>query len=769
MCEIKMKLLVFLKVIWTSSVVFSLPEYNEEILDTDQTYPHIYTNKWVVHIEDGPDMAQQIVESNGFIFHGPLGSLPHLYHVEHKDVSQRSRRSADDHHSLLVKHPKVLWTQQQKVKSRQKRGYFSDPLFRNQWYLKNNGQTFDRCRSYDGYEKLDINVFPCWNSNITGEGVVVSILDDGLEHTHKDLKKNYDKKASYDYNSNDKDPFPRYESTNINKHGTRCAGEVAGEANNGICGVGVAYNAKVGGIRMLDGEVTDAVEAGSLSYAPDHIDIYSSSWGPDDDGKTVDGPGPLAKTAFADGVRYGRKGLGSIFVWATGNGGRNQDYCSCDGYINSPYTVSIGAVDNCGRKPWYAEPCPSTFAVTYSSGEMSGKRDKQISTTDLHGGCTNAHTGTSAAAPLAAGIFALVLQANPKLSWRDLQHLIVKTSKMVSPGDPSWQTNGGGHKVNSKFGFGALDAGDLVKMASSKDWKTAQPQHTCKTSVSNTHLKLKPGGTVSTSITDNACAKSENCVTKLEHVHVVITLEKPTQRGQLEITLTSPSNTHSAILRRRARDTSHEGFKHWAFLTVFNWDEDPKGKWTLTVTDYSNSGGKLVSWYLKFYGTCSMREMFNVEINETEICDDKCKRGCPNVFSSICMDCAQYCDCTVGECVPTCADHLVTDNELRHCKRTTDNLNYRYIPHSNRDWKSKSKHQSMMGLSLTAKFSIIGLSLVVVSVLIGGIAYFASKMPPNKNLPRGYQSVSRYPCSDVTVEGDETEEVLEAPVNTVNS
>lgn len=83
------------------------------------------------------------------------------------------------------------------------------------------GQTFDRCRSYKGYEKLDINVFPCWNSNITGEGVVVSILDDGLEHTHKDLKKNYDKKASYDYNNNDKDPVPRYESTNINKHGTR--------------------------------------------------------------------------------------------------------------------------------------------------------------------------------------------------------------------------------------------------------------------------------------------------------------------------------------------------------------------------------------------------------------------------------------------------------------------------------------------------------------------------------------------------------------------
>lgn len=53
---------------------------------------------------------------------------------------------------------------------------------------------------------------------------------------------------------------------------------------------------------MLDGDVTDVVEAGSLSLKPDHINIYSSSWGPSDDGATVDGPGTLAKKAFVDGV-----------------------------------------------------------------------------------------------------------------------------------------------------------------------------------------------------------------------------------------------------------------------------------------------------------------------------------------------------------------------------------------------------------------------------------------------------------------------------------
>ena len=54
---------------------------------------------------------------------------------------------------------------------------------------------------------------------------------------------------------------------------------------------------------MLDGDVTDAVEAQSLSLNPQHIDIYSASWGPDDDGRTVDGPAILAKRAFLDGIQ----------------------------------------------------------------------------------------------------------------------------------------------------------------------------------------------------------------------------------------------------------------------------------------------------------------------------------------------------------------------------------------------------------------------------------------------------------------------------------
>src|SRR5699024_3190501 len=110
------------------------------------------------------------------------------------------------------------------------------------------------------------------------------ILDDGLEKDHPDLVTNYDPEASFDVNGFDEDPQPRYDIIDSNRHGTRCAGEVAANANNSVCAVGVAFNAKVGGIRMLDGDVTDAVEARSLSHNPQHVHIYSASWGPDDDG-----------------------------------------------------------------------------------------------------------------------------------------------------------------------------------------------------------------------------------------------------------------------------------------------------------------------------------------------------------------------------------------------------------------------------------------------------------------------------------------------------
>lgn len=590
---------IFITQTWKKRV-FSIAKFRKIKFRKLQRDRHVYTNKWVVYIKNGVDIVQQIAEEHNFIYHGQLGNLKDFYHLEHKRVTKHSYNTANDVHFQLANHPNVLWLKQQTLKKRVVRGYFSDPLFKKQWYIKDNGLSQDECKNMKSTQREDINIFPAWNSNLTGKGVVVSIIDDGIEYTHPDLRRNYDPKASFDYNDNDDDPFPRYTADNINKHGTRCAGEVAAEINNSVCGVGVAYNARLGGIRMLDGDVTDAVEASSFGHRSDYIDIYSVSWGPEDDGRTVDGPGPLAKRALELSIKNGRNKLGSIFVWATGNGGKYQDQCSCDGYVNSPYTISIGAVDMCGAKPWYAEDCPSTIAVTYS-GKADGRIE--ISTTDLHGACTSEHTGSSAAAPLAAGIFALVLEANPKLSWRDMQHLIVKTTKVVSPDDKLWSVNGAGYKINPKFGFGLLDTGALVKAAVHKNWRTAPQQMTCVSKNMLVNLSLVPRDNVTTQHNSTGCSDAPNHITKLEHVTVIVTINQRDNRGKLGIILTSPAGTKSVLLKQRSRDTSTRGFREWEFLTVFHWGENPTGVWNLTISDDSLGHGKLVNWRLKLFGT----------------------------------------------------------------------------------------------------------------------------------------------------------------------
>ncbi|NXX76699.1 PCSK4 convertase, partial [Urocolius indicus] len=320
------------------------------------------------------------------------------YHFKHRGIRQKALSRHWGWNMRLAKEPKVLWFEQQTVKRRTKRSVSvvpTDPWFHKQWYMNNDINP-------------DLNILSAWSKGYTGLGVVVAVLDDGVEKDHPDLSSNYDPLASYDFNSHDPDPQPRYTPEDENRHGTRCAGEVAAAANNRICGTGVAYNARVGGVRMLDGLITDVVEAQALSLQPQHIHIYSASWGPWDDGRTVDGPGVLAARAFYRGVTQGRGGLGSIFVWAAGNGGITYDNCNCDGYTNSIYTLTVGSATASGHRPTYAEGCSAILTTTYSSRVSS---NMQIVTTDLHHGCTDTHTGTSASAPLAAGIIALALEA----------------------------------------------------------------------------------------------------------------------------------------------------------------------------------------------------------------------------------------------------------------------------------------------------------------------------------------------------------------------
>ena len=96
-------------------------------------------------------------------------------------------------------------------------------------------------------------------------------------------------------------------------------------------------------------------------------------------------------------------------MWASGDGGENDD-CNCDGYAASMWTISINSAINDGRTALYDESCSSTLASTFSNGRSSDP-EAGVATTDLYGQCTLRHSGTSAAAPEAAGVFALVLEA----------------------------------------------------------------------------------------------------------------------------------------------------------------------------------------------------------------------------------------------------------------------------------------------------------------------------------------------------------------------
>ncbi|CAL2027284.1 unnamed protein product [Caenorhabditis brenneri] len=585
-----------------------------------------YTNEWAVRIAGGKiENADRLANKYGYTNLGPIipGDEFYLFRDDRKK-SRSSRKTRSLSANQLQHEEEVVWMEQQVAKRRVKRGYQrirrhtddneiieedesaqvsksrnrkhpdpNDPLWTDMWYL-NRGE-----HHTDSTTRMDHNVKEAWDLGYTGKGVVVTILDDGLERTHPDISPNYDERASYDVNDRDNDPMPRYEFSDENRHGTRCAGEVAAIFNNSLCIVGIAYNANIGGIRMLDGDVTDAVEAASVGHNADYIDIYSASWGPDDDGRTVDGPAKLTRSAFEKGITMGRKGKGSIFVWASGNGGKDADSCNCDGYTNSIYTLSISSATENGNIPWYSEACSSTLATTYSSGATG---EKMIVTTDLHHACTNMHTGTSASAPLAAGIVALALEANPNLTWRDLQHIVIRTAKPINLRAGDWAQNGVGRNVSHSFGYGLMDAGAMVKLA--KVWKRVDEQHRCRQFYPSRYKNIPNGNRLQLQLYSDGCygGAEENKVSYVEHVQAIVTLKAP-KRGDLQIYLTSPSGTKSTLLTKRARDTSRSGFTDWAFMTTHNWGEQAAGLWILEIDNDGWDDAELVKWELVLYGT----------------------------------------------------------------------------------------------------------------------------------------------------------------------
>ncbi|KAF4531598.1 hypothetical protein B566_EDAN010064 [Ephemera danica] len=531
-----------------------------------------FANEWVVRVPGGELVVRTLAQDLAYAYVGQVEW------AEQQAWRHRQKRG------YLQQAPPTAALSRTGHQVREKRNFpvsdldaadlFNDELWDQQWYMQDT-------RTRTELPQLDLRVVPVFARGVSGRGVRVT-----------------DPEISYDLNNNDPDPTPRYLSSVPNSHGTRCAGEIAMAANNRKCGVGVAFNAKIGGVRMLDGgdfeASLDRVEGEALAFALDKVDIYSASWGPKDDGATVEGPGRLAMEALERGAMQGRNGKGAIYVWAAGNGGGSDDDCNCDGYASSVFTLSVGSASEHGRFPWYGEQCSSTLACTYSSGAYS---DQMIVTTDLYNSCTVRHTGTSAAAPLAAGIVALALEVNSRLTWRDVQHLVVWTAEVAPLADnPGWQRNAAGLYTNTRFGFGLMNALALVETAA--NWTLVNSSSRVLSGASPTRVSF--------------AASREDCnmVNALEHVEVKVSLEYPV-RGVLEIALTSPSGTRVSLLSRRPRDASGEGFQNWSFMSVHTWGETPHGTWNLDISDVSGSAvnsGWLRDCELILHGTVEKPE-----------------------------------------------------------------------------------------------------------------------------------------------------------------
>lgn len=482
----------------------------------------------------------------------------------------------------------------------------NDPLVGTQWHIKASGTALPG---------TDVNIENVWKygetGGILGTGIKIGIVDDGLQTSHPDLAPNADTVNDKDWNGNDADPSPGLGD----HHGTACAGVAGAKGNNGVGVTGTAPEASLVGMRLIAGPSSDSQEAQAMSYLPGIIPILSNSWGPPDTGIGLDKPGPLTIAALANAAATGRGGRGTIILWAGGNGAENGDNSNYDSYANSIYTIAIGATDSKGDRAGYSEPGANLVVCAPSSGRGA---TLGIVTTDIAGVITGVYNGqvvsdpgydssdytndfggTSSATPAAAGIVALMLEANPNLGWRDVQAILIRSAKKVKPSDPDWVNNAAGLHFNHNFGAGLIDAEAAVAL--SKTWVNLAAQTSATATISS---GLAIPNNSSTGISTTFSLANSRITT--EHVTLRLSIDH-TARGELEISLISPSGTVSRLAELHG--DSNDNYTDYTLSTVRNWGEDSSGNWTLKIADrgsFTNTtGGTLKFAELKVFGVSS--------------------------------------------------------------------------------------------------------------------------------------------------------------------
>jgi subtilisin-like proprotein convertase family protein len=273
---------------------------------------------------------------------------------------------------------------------------------------------------------------------------------------------------------------------------------------------------------------------------------------------------------------------------------------------------------------------------------QSSGNDRRIATTTSGSGWTTTFGGTSAAAPLTAGVIALMLEANPGLTWRDVQYVLINSARKNDPDEPGWTTNAAGYDINYCYGFGAVDAGAAVALA--EQWQNVPHEVVVDTGVVIVDLPMPdndPNGvTLTTSIPDNI---------RVETVELILNIRTP-HVGHLRIELTSPAGTESLLAKQRLSD-SQDDYDDFVFTSFRHWGEHSAGDWTVHVADWYldqeaywddyrlvlygtpvwpgdlNDDGEISVWDLAIllaaYGTCEGEPSFNpaADFNNTGCID----------------------------------------------------------------------------------------------------------------------------------------------------
>ena len=475
----------------------------------------------------------------------------------------------------------------------------NDSLFGCQWHLNNAlGE--------------DINVEPVWWDGLKGEGINIAVVDDGMDWSHEDLVDNVNESLNYDYFGYN-DIHHRFEH-----HGTNVAGVIAAR-DNGVGVRGVAPRANIYGYNLVSyGVATDADDANAMALNRAITAISNNSWGPPD-GPAMDTAGPFWRGAVTSGVNDGYNRSGVFYVWAAGNGHKRGDNSNLDGLANFYAVTAVCAVNDGDIRASYSE-LGANLWICAPSGEGALLEHREIVTTENSDRYTADFSGTSAATPIVSGVAALMRQANPNLTWRDLKLILAASARKNDPMNTGWadgaQKYGSSsasdiYHFNHEYGFGVVDAKAAVDMA--KTWSYSLPplqNSTMSSGGLNIHVPDPPIGGFVPPITHSLTLTSN--VDFIEFVEVNVTFDHPSFRD-LEIVLTSPSGATSTLAVPYNTftdddDPSNDNIPlrgQFRFGSARHLGENPNGEWRLQVTDhlpFPSAGGIFSSWSIKVYG-----------------------------------------------------------------------------------------------------------------------------------------------------------------------